>query len=544
MKRWNILSEYVSNKNISEQILLTRGITQVEDFINTPSISDYFSLFSVELKNSLKKAKNLIEEAIKSENTIVIYGDYDADGICSTAILYNTIKNERKYDPVIPFIPNRFEHGYGLSIKAIQKIIDEEKLSKGALFITVDTGVTATEEISFLKEKGFQVIVLDHHQKPEVLPSADCLVWDDQVVACSLAWLLSKVIGSKDLQSVSLVALATVTDLQPLIGFNRSVVKKGLEILNTKPPLGVSELIKAAGRTEAEITTYDLGWVIGPRLNASGRLVDAKDSLTLLTEKDGAKVKEAAQTLNNLNNERQSKTLEMYELASNYPEGELPKITFSENENYHEGIIGLVAAKLVQKYHRPAIVISLSDGFGKGSARSIKGVDIIKFLRLYEDLFENLGGHPMAAGFNIKKENITTLKNRMLSVVDEHISEEALIPDLIVDLKIPIEIVSLNLVNEIERLKPFGLGNEEPLFMSENLGVAEINSMGKDNQHLRLKLYQEGKNYKAVYFGGGQYAKDLKFGDRIDIVYSLKKNEYNGNVSVDLVLKDFRMLSV
>ncbi len=540
MKRWNILSIYDPEKKVYAQILANRGITDIESFLNTPSIADYFSSYPLYLKVALKEAKEIILNTIKDQETIVIYGDYDADGICSTAILYQALVEELKYSHVYYFIPNRFEHGYCLSINAVEHFLKNNQVSANALFITVDTGITAVNEVKYLKEKSYQVIVVDHHQKPKVLPEAEVIVWSDQVVASTLSWFLSRVIGAKDPATISLAALATVTDIQTLLGMNRSILKKGLEIFNTSPPLGIRELIKASGKAGSEITTYDLGWVIGPRLNASGRLVSAEDSLLLLTEKNEVKVKEIARRLNDLNNERQDKTIEMYNLAAVLSEGTLPKIIFSENENYHEGIIGLVAAKLVQKYYRPAVVISLSDGYGKGSARSVKGVDIISFLRHFEDLFENLGGHPMAAGFTIKQENISILKNRALEIIDEWVSEEMLVPELVVDLKIPAEIISMGTVEEIEKLKPFGLGNDEPVFLCENLGVSEINSMGKDNRHTRLNLYQGGSNYRAVFFDGAEKIKDLKFGDKIDLVFNLKKNCYNGKNYVDIVVRDFR----
>jgi len=530
MKRWNVPSEYNPKQNFLSQLVKLRGVENFKESLDLP----------VELKKSLKEAKTLVEKIIKAKKEIIIFGDYDADGISSTAILYKTLKSELGHDKTFYFIPNRFEHGYGLSKDAIDFLLEKRPASKGALFITVDTGVTANNEVAYLKKLGFKVIIIDHHQKPKKLPKANCIVWYDKVVAAMLAWLFCRALGSKDRQSISLVALATVTDLQPILGLNRTIVKKGLEVLNTNPITGIKELLKAAGRVEGEITTYDLGWIIGPRLNASGRLVDAQDSFLLLTEKDPEKVKEIAQKLNNLNSERQDKTLEMYEIAAVYKEGNLPKIIFSENENYHEGVIGLVAAKLVQKFYRPAVVISLTEEYGKGSVRSVKGVDIISFLRRFEDLFTSLGGHPMAAGFSIKRENISVLKERALAIVDEHIKDELLIPEINIDMKIPIELVNLNLVNTIEKLKPFGLGNEEPVFLAEDLGIAGIDKVGKENKHIKLKLYRDGKYYKAIYFDGIEGAKDLKFGDKVDVVFTVKKNEYNGSTYVDLVIKDLK----
>jgi single-stranded-DNA-specific exonuclease len=544
MKRWNVLSEYISKVSLVEQILKNRGVSDIEEFLSSPPVSSYFAKLPPDLKDGFTQAKKIIENAISQNRTIVIYGDYDVDGICSTAILYNTIKKELRYENILFFIPNRFEHGYGLSEKAINDLHKKYNIDK-SLFITVDTGITAQGEVKILKDMGHEVIIVDHHQKlkredADILPQADRIVWSDNVVASTLSWLLSKYLGSKEKKSISLAALATVTDVQPLLGFNRTIVKAGLSILNSDPPIGIKELMNVAGKKGAEITTYDLGWVIGPRLNASGRLVDADDSLSLFIEDDLDRISQIAQKLNSLNEDRQNKTQSMYELASSLEEGKLPKIIFSESADYHEGIVGLVAAKLAQKYYRPAVVISFSGGFGKGSVRSIKGFDVIAFLRKFEPLFINLGGHPMAAGFSIEESKLMELKQKVLECIDDYISDEILIPDLVIDLKIPIEMMDLSIFNELEKMKPFGMGNEEPIFMSEDLGIAEINTIGKESQHVRFKLFKDGKYFKAIYFDSSEKTKDLKFGDKIDVVYVVKKNEYNGNTYLDLVVKDLK----
>lgn len=547
MKKWKILSQtsQCSHENIQKLLLKNRGFTkkeEVEEFLNSPSIEAYVKKLPLEFRQSLKKAKEIIIGAIEDKKPIIIYGDYDSDGINATAILYSTIKDELKYKNVSYFIPNRFDHGYGLTIKALDVVVSTQKKEKLPLVITVDTGITATGEVSYLKSLGYSIILTDHHQKPETLPPADCIVWCDEISGAGISYLLSRVLGSKNKESIALAALATVTDLYPVVGVNRSIVKSGLKVLNVNPPLGLKKLIKVSGKEGFEVTTYDLGWVLGPRLNASGRLEDANVSLELLLEKNEKKAEALAAKLNQSNIDRQDKTLEMYGIASSFDESNLPKILFSRDKNYHEGIIGLVAAKLSQKYYRPAVVISLSEEYGKGSVRSVSGVNIIEMLRNFEDLFESLGGHPMAAGFSIKIENIPVLEEKMLELAASIISDELLIRVLDIDLKMPIGCASLSLLKEVEELKPFGLGNSEPVFMSENLGVTKIDKMGKESQHLRLTLYDGKKFYKAVWFNGTELASDLSFGAKIDIAYTLKRNEYNGSVYVDLVVRDIRVL--
>ena len=548
MPTWKVQST-LENEDIVSEILKIRGLTkkaEIATFLNPPPIKEWVTKLPTDFKDSLKKAKKLIEQAIKNETPIIIHGDYDADGICATAILYNTLKKELNYDKTFYMIPNRFDHGYGLSQNsidtAIQQVSNPKKAEKPKkiLFITVDSGITATDEVEYIKQLGHDVIITDHHQKPKKLPKPDCLVWNDQMVGAAVSWLLARTIGSKDAQSISLAALATVTDLQPVLDFNRTVVKAGLQVLNKNPPLGLNKLLQVAGRTKYEITTYDLGWVVGPRLNATGRMIEASESLKLLIEDDKDAVEEIAENLNQVNTQRQEKTFEMYDLAQDVDKENLPKIIFSHNEKYHEGIIGLVAARLVQKHYRPAVVISLSDGYGKGSVRSVRGVDIISILREFDELFEELGGHPMAAGFSIKKENIGVLEKKMLAYADENIGDELLQKVLNIDLKIPVELVNLELLKTLETLKPFGIGNEEPVFLSEGLGVTAADKVGAEGKHLSLKLLNNGDFYKAIWFYGGEKDLDFGVGDKVDVVYNIKKNEYNGRVYVDLVVKDLR----
>ena len=407
------------------------------------------------------------------------------------------------------------------------------------LLISVDSGVTAVEAVKFAKEKGFKVIITDHHQKPTQLPPADLIVWTDKLVGSGVAWALGRELGSKDPQLIGLVALATVTDLQPVLGLSRSIVKEGLELLSLNPPLAIKVLREIAGRVKGEITTYDLGWVFGPRINATGRMGDADEALQLLLETNEEKAFELARRLNQMNLERQDKTLEMYELAGNFNREGLPRLIIAYNEAFHEGIIGLVASKLVQEYHRPAIVVSLDGEFGKGSARSVAGVDIISFLRESADLFEDLGGHPMAAGFTIKRDKLDEMESRLLKHSEKAILDEHLVPTLDVDLEVSLKEVDLDFVREVEKLKPFGVGNRAPVFVSREVGVVGADLVGRDQSHLSLRVLSEGKSYKAIYFNGAEHKDKISVGDKIDIAFSAERNEYNGNTYVNLVLKDW-----
>lgn len=538
--RWNIKSTYNKNKSLLKQLIELRGISDYENFINPPSVQFYFNKFPQEFKKSLVKAKNEILKNIQENNHIIIYGDYDSDGVTATKIIYSTIKDEFKYSNISFFIPNRFKHGYGLSKKAIDEIIFLHKNDKKILFITVDTGITALEESKYIKSLGHNLLITDHHQKLEQLPHCDALVWSEEVVGSTISWFLSKALGSKNLNNLGLVAIATITDLFPVVGINRSIVLNGLKILNHNPPMGIKNLILTSGNSH-QLSTYDLGWVIGPRLNAAGRLEDACIAINLLLETEDKKSLELAKELNTINTKRQKATIEMYDIVKIEQE-DLPYVIVQQSTNFHDGIIGLLASKLVQKYYRPALVISIEDGIGKGSARSIDGINIIELLRKYNDLFVELGGHPMAAGFCIKQENIILLTQKLNEYIKENILDiNIFTPRIDIDLSIPIFMVDISLFEEIQTLMPFGLGNPEPMFCSENLFITDISIIGKTKEHVSLKLSDGFNVYKSVWFGGAIKVKTLGLGDKVDIAYTLSKNVFNNKVNIDLIIKDLKI---
>ena len=542
MKRWIVKSEIKDKDKILSILLKNRGIFDKDKFLSPPSLYSYLKYFPIEFKDSLKFATQKINEYIRKDLPIVIHGDYDADGICSTAILYKTIFKNLKHKKCYTFIPDRFIHSYGLSknsLSDIKKLVKEEK----ALLITVDCGITANEEVKLAKENGFEVIITDHHQKPIKLPKALCIVWDDSIVASTIALLLSQALGIKENDFITFAALATVTDLQPLVGFNRSLVKEGLEILNSNTHIGLRKLLEVSGKIKDAISTYDLGWIIGPRLNSTGRLVNASESLQLLIEEDEAKLRQIANKLNEVNKERQDKTLKMYELSDIKEIKNIPAIIVKVSEDFHEGVIGLIAAKLTQKYYRPSVVISMSDGVGKGSVRSIAGVDIILILREFEDLFESLGGHPMAAGFAIKKANISKLKTGLEKYCEKNIDKTLLVPFIDIDAEVSLNILDIEVLEELQKMEPFGIGNSEPVFMSKNVRITSVNTVGKDSNHLSFKFLYDGKYYKGILFSRKKEFSNIKVGDIVDVVFNLKSNVYNGKKYMDLVIREMKTAS-
>jgi len=558
MKKWVVKGSYKENGNIVNALLQNRGILDDdrEEFLNPSSIAEYLKKMPGDFKESLKKAREEIINAINLSQPIIIHGDYDADGICATAILYKTLTQKLGYNKVLYFIPNRFDHGYGLSMESVGEMA---KLAEGGLIITVDCGITAEPEvIESALECGFRLIITDHHQRSNDEPGAEVVLWDDSMVGAGVALVLAIILGLRDEQLISLAGIATVTDLAPLKGFNRALVKKSLAILNTNPPLGIKSLLTASGRNNGEISVYDLGFIIGPRLNASGRLDSAYDSLKLLLEGSKADVAKIAQKLNAVNLERQEMTQKMFDLADVIYRGGLDRLG-EENvmmassvttntivvasSQFHEGVIGLVAGKLAQKYYKPAIAISINGDTAKGSARSVSGVNIIEMLRYFEDWLIGFGGHPMAAGFSLKKENLEQFTTDFIKYAQETISQDLLVPQLNIDLEIPLSLINADLLKEIDQLKPYGVGNPEPLFLSRHVSVAGSDFVGKDGSHLSLKLFDGQNTFKAILFDArnlGVLGFDL--GTKIDIVYTASQKEFNGKTSVDLIIKDFKVL--
>jgi len=549
MKKWVVKGSYDTGVDVVSALLRNRGVGNDEkkEFLNPPPLAEYLKRMPADFKESLKKAREEVLNAVGQDQPIIIHGDYDADGICATAILYKTLNQVLNYQKVAYFIPNRFDHGYGLSAESVKEMSDLVKKlfgKEGGLIITADCGITAEDAVvQSAREAGFRLIITDHHQKKASEPQADVLLWNDSMVGAGVALILSIVLGLRDEQLASLAGIATVTDLAPLKGFNRALVKKSLEILTTNPPLGIKILLNASSRNNGEISVYDLGYVIGPRLNATGRLDSAYDSLKLLLEDDEAEAAQLAQKLNATNLERQDMTQKMFDLAGTCCHENTEKsVVIVSSAEFHEGVVGLVAGKLAQKYYKPAIVVSINGDMAKGSARSVLGVDIIKMLRHFEDRFTGLGGHPMAAGFSLKKESLEQFTSDFIKHAQEVISPDFLVPQLFVDLEIPLSLINVDLLKEVDRTKPYGIGNPEPLFLSRNIGVAGSNFVGKDSSHLSLRLFDGQNTYKAILFDArnlGVLGFDL--GTKLDVVYTAALKEFNGKTSVDLIVKDFML---
>ena len=577
---WKYLSK---NPIENEQSLLTilaqnRNIKDIKSFVNPPYPTQYLNQdvkFTKLIKDAVEPSAKLIKDVIVNRTPIVIHGDYDVDGQSATAILWRTIYNDLDYKNVYPYIPNRFTDGYGLSKKSIENVIKLLKIkyfdSKNAkpLLITVDCGITAVEEVEYAKKQGFKVIITDHHEKGKSLPKAKFIIHTKRTTGAGIAWILSHFLikaqrssakgptsmvkdqpqwSRPNLKYLDLAALGTVADLQPLTGFNRSIVKHGIDEINKKPLVGIQALKKIAG-TKDQITTYEIGWVIAPRLNAAGRLENAMDSLKLLCTESKKQAAEIANKLDKINKIRQDKTF--LDVQSAYTEfdqinkDKLPPILVTINENYHEGIIGLIAGKLTQTYNRATIAISIDNKtqIAKGSARSIPGISIVKTLQKFDDLLVSMGGHDMAAGFSIKVENLKKLQTKILNLKDNW-SSDIFKKKLIVDLELPADLINFDTYHNVQKLNPFGVGNFEPVFSTKNLSVFSLQSFGKENKHLKLFLTANGgRKFEALAFNKGFLAEQIEIGQKVNVAYQLGKNTWNGKSRIQLKLKDIKAQS-
>jgi single-stranded-DNA-specific exonuclease len=552
MKKWKILNKLntpdQTNEEIIKLLLENRDITdkeQIEEFLNPKLKNITTNSVGIDKKN-LKLAIERIHKAIEKNEQIIVYGDYDVDGITGSAILWETLHSMKT--KALPYLPDRIEEGYGLSIKGIENLCS--KIPDIKLIITVDNGIVASEAVQFANKKGIDVIITDHHATNTNLPNALAIVHTTKLCGAGVAWLLSKELKKTyphsfpDDPHLELAALGTIADLVPLTDANRTIVKFGLEKVSCTTRPGLLKLFQTAGIEKEILGVYEISFLIAPRLNAAGRIEKAMDSLRLLCTKDNTKAQDLAEKLELINRDRQLLTKQATEHAklTVKMQDSLKKIIIVSHESYQQGIIGLVAGKLVEEYYRPSIVISIGEKHSKASARSVDGFNIIEFLRSYPDFFVNVGGHPMAAGFTILTEKITTFKQALESAIEEIIDEQTLTKTLKIDCEIPLETITKEFYTSLLQLAPFGMKNPEPIFATKNATIKNIKVLGKDNKHLKLILSTNiSKDFDAIAFGMGELARDIKIGDKINVAYNIDENTWNGKTKLQLKVRDVKI---
>lgn len=550
-KNWVLKNESPTDAvhidELIEQLLTNRGITTPEEkdaFLHPQLASVTPETVGIDLEQLEKTLQKLVS-IIKEKKKIIVFGDYDVDGITGTAILWETLHYLGAN--ALPYIPHRLEEGYGLSIKGIEHVITEQP--DVAIIITVDNGIVANEAVAFAKEKGIEVIITDHHTVGTSLPAAFSIVHTTRLCGAGVAYLLTRELcRRRELppldDHLELAALGTVADLVPLTDGNRTIVKYGLQLLaKTKRP-GLLALFQEAALEPSSLGVYQIGHIIAPRLNAAGRLDTAMDSLRLLCTRDMNRAHELAALLGRTNKERQTIMFDATKHAVEriYAEGETSSnLLFIGHESYPEGVIGLVAGRLVEEFYRPAIVLSLKETHAKASARSISGFNMIEFLRSFPEEFINVGGHPMAAGFTIKAENFETLRAKLETKAKELLTEDILTRTLKIDAEIPLSAITQQFYDAILQLAPFGMANPEPVFMTKDVEVVEWKVIGKEGTHMRLSVKQDDSPFfEAIAFGMAEQLRSLSVGDMLTLAYTIDVNEWNGRKKLQLKVRDIK----
>jgi len=550
-RKWHIRQQIakdagsVSGKELLFAILKDRGLVtpeQQEAFLH-PVAPDTLTTRDVGIsKTDLNKAISRIQKAIKEKESIVVYADYDADGITAGAIMWETLW--KLGARVMPYIPHRVDEGYGLSEKGIDAVREQYDPS---LIITVDHGITAKAQVAYAQKLGIEVIVTDHHVKPEALPHCT-IVHTTLLSGSGVSWFtatsLMKSLGKGDAvheaELTALAAIGTIADILPLVGINRSIVKSGLDTIRKTKRTGLNALIEEAGIEKETLDTFSVSHMLSPRLNAMGRLDHAIDALRLLCTHDAAKAKLLAQKLGLTNKERQQLTVDTVMHAKDLVSKPAKKLIFISHETYNPGVIGLVAGRLVEEYWRPSVVLSIGDGFAKASARSIPGFNIVEAIRSCSDLLVDVGGHPMAAGFTVAVKNIPLLKKRLEAIAEKQLDKETLTRTLYIDAQIPLAAVTQALWQEMRALSPFGFGNYEPLFATKNVHVTDVRVIGATRKHLKLKVRSEETSgvLDAVAFNMADLYGALESDASVDVAYTVDMNEWNGKRNLQLKIKD------
>ena len=522
-KNW-LLQTMAQNRGLKNQV-------EMDEFLN-PTIDQITN----SVLSQIEKGVLRVVTAIKNKEKIIVYSDYDADGICASAIMWETLHGLGA--DVMPYVPHRIREGYGLSNPAIADLA-----KKGVnLIITVDHGVTASSQIEEANKLGVDVIVTDHHVLPKTLPKAVALVHTTKRCGAGVAWrfcweLLDKIRPEKKeglLDKLELAAIATIADLVPLVGANRAIVKLGLEKLeNTKRP-GLKSLINNSG-ISGKIGTYEIGHILAPRINAMGRIEHGLDSLKLLCTKSPQQAQELAGLLAKTNTKRQdltagaiTKAQEMVDISD--------LVGVIAHDSWHEGVIGLVASRLVEAHWRPMIVISRGQVYSKGSARSIPDFNIIEAIRASSQYLVDAGGHPMAAGFTIETQHIEIFKNSINTYAKKVIKEEMLSPVLEIECELDVEDINNNTLKTAETFSPYGVGNPEPFFLTKGMLVEDVRGVGQGNKHLKLQL----NGISAIGFNLGESRTNIRPGYRIDVVYTLANDTYSGGLQ--LKIKDLAIV--
>lgn len=551
------LSEELSMNGAICELLVQRGITtaeQAKKFFK-PQLADLYDPFRM---RDMEKAVKRLNEAMGKKEKILIYGDYDVDGTTAVALVYKFLRNF--YSNLDYYIPDRYDEGYGISIKGIN-YAEENGFS---LIIALDCGIKAIDKVAYAKSKGIDFIICDHHMPDDELPDATAVLDPKRPDASYPYQHLSGCgVGFKFMQGfaisngmnvgkvlfplLDLVAVSIASDIVPITDENRILTHYGLKQLNSNPSLGLQGIIDVCGLRDKEITVSDIVFKIGPRINASGRMQSGKEAVDLLTSKDLAGAREKSENINQYNEDRKELdkriTEEANDILENCADFADRKSIVIYNADWHKGVIGIVASRLTELYYRPAVVLTLSNGIVTGSARSVQGFDVYKAIESCRDILENFGGHTYAAGLSLKEENIPLFIERFETYVSHHILPAQTTPQTDIDILIDFKEITPKFFRLLKQFNPFGPGNSKPVFCTKHVydyGTSRL--VGRDLEHLKLELVDSiSENImNGIAFGMYEHNDYIKGLNPFDICYTIEENTYNGNSSIQLMVKDIR----
>ncbi len=566
-KRWIIkergdlvvVKQLAKSLNVAESLanlMVQRSITTSEEagaFFN-PSL-DY--LHDPFLMKDMNLAVTRIAAAIKKNERILVYGDYDVDGTTAVALVYSFLKT--LCSNIDYYIPDRYKEGYGVSSEGL----DYAYQKNCKVVITLDCGIKAVEKVKYARSKGIDVIICDHHLPGDEIPKAFAVL-DPKQPGCSypykelsgcgvgfkLVHAYSRVHGipfSSIYHYLDLVAVSVASDIVPITGENRVMAYFGLKQLNESPRTGLKEIIKEAEVTRA-LTIEDIVFKIGPRINAAGRMETGRKAVDLLISDNTQLATGISKEINGFNNERRSVdriiTTEAMRMISEDQTSVNARTTVLYNPSWKKGVIGIVASRLIETYYRPTVILTESNGFATGSARSVQGYDLYQAIEACSDLLESFGGHMFAAGLTLKKENIKPFMKRFEQFVNSNITEDQLVPRIFVDTELEFSEISIDFFNVMNKFQPFGPENMSPVFVSRNVFDSGTGRpVGSSGEHLKLELCQEStgtKSFSAIAFGQADHFEYIKSGKPFDVCYSLEMNEFRGNKNLQLNIRDIK----
>ena len=560
-KRWSIepdhsqeevqLAAELKVSPIVAKLLINRGLGdphKARQFL----VADMESLLSPWDLKGMREAVACVTKTMDEGGSIVVYGDYDVDGITATSVVYRFLK--RCGASVSYYIPERQSEGYGLNLEALEGLI-----AKGTdLVITVDCGISSYDIVEAVRDR-LALVITDHHEAPALIPRAvavvdhkqpNCPYPDKNLAGVGVAYKLCQAIwqertGEVYQADLDIVALGTVADVVPLVGENRILVKAGLSKMQLQPNRGMEALINVAGLKDRKITAGHIGYTLAPRLNAAGRVAHATRAVELLTTPSQEEAYEIAEELQETNLERQALERDIHEMARQDVLKQGPDadyVVVVGGQDWHPGVIGIVASRLVEEFYKPTLVISIKDGIGKGSCRSIDNCNIYEALQSAEDLLIQFGGHQAAAGFSIKEDKIPALRERLAQYCKEHLAETDYLPIVDIDSQVAIDDIDVPLIEEIETLEPYGMANPTPVLALEEATISDLFLMGQQKKHAKVLLEREDSTIDAIAWNRPDLHASFFPGDRVKVAFTVQKNEWNGHVSPQLMIQDMALL--